>query len=176
MNAATPEETNAPRADAMNETDATDATVPTGVWTSTAPGETFETGRRVGERLRGGEILLLSGTLGAGKTVFTKGLAAGLGLDPAEVSSPSFTLVNRYDEGRLVLYHLDLYRLAEGPAAAHAVELEELLSDERAVLVIEWAERMGRYRLPETVWRVSIEGDGEDPRRIQITRVADAAG
>ncbi|HEY0172747.1 MAG TPA: tRNA (adenosine(37)-N6)-threonylcarbamoyltransferase complex ATPase subunit type 1 TsaE [Pyrinomonadaceae bacterium] len=177
MNAATPEETNAPHADATNETDATGETgetVPTGVWTSTAPGETFEAGRRVGERLRGGEILLLSGTLGAGKTVFTKGLAAGLGLDPAEVSSPSFTLVNRHGEGRLVLYHLDLYRLAEGPAAAHAVELEELLSDERAVLVIEWAERMGRYRLPDAVWRVSIEGDGEDPRRIHITRAAGA--
>ena len=75
-----------------------------------------------------------------------------------------------------MLYHLDLYRLAEGPGAAHAVELEELLADERAVIVIEWAERMGSYRLPDTVWRVLIEGDGEDPRRIQITRVTDAAG
>ncbi|MCA1618145.1 MAG: tRNA (adenosine(37)-N6)-threonylcarbamoyltransferase complex ATPase subunit type 1 TsaE [Acidobacteria bacterium] len=171
MNAATPEETNAPRTDESNEMV---APVPTGVWTSSAAGETFEAGRRVGERLRGGEILLLSGTLGAGKTVFTKGLAAGLGLDPAEVSSPSFTLVNRHAEGRLVLYHLDLYRLAEGHGAAHAVELEELLSDERAVIVIEWAERMGRYRLPDTVWRVSIEGDGEDPRRISIARGAHA--
>ena len=89
-----------------------------------------------------------SGALGAGKTVFVKGLAAGLGLDPAEVTSPSFTLVNRYGEGRLSLYHIDLYRLAEGAAAAHAVDLEELLSDERAVIVIEWAERMGRYRCP----------------------------
>ena len=173
MNAATPEETNAPRA---GETGETEVTVPTGLWTSGDPGETFEAGRRVGERLRGGEILLLSGTLGAGKTVFTKGLAAGLGLDPAEVSSPSFTLVNRHAEGRLVLYHLDLYRLAEGPAAAHAVELDELLSDERAVIVIEWAERMGRYRLPDTVWRVSLEGDGEDQRRISIERGAAPAG
>jgi tRNA threonylcarbamoyladenosine biosynthesis protein TsaE len=163
LNAATPEGTN----DA-----AAGETVETGVWTSRAPEETFEAGRRVGERLRGGEILLLSGTLGAGKTVFTKGLAAGLGLAPAEVSSPSFTLVNRHAEGRLVLYHLDLYRLAEGPASAHAVELDELLSDERAVLVIEWAERMGRYPLPPTVWRVRLEGDGEDPRRISIERAA----
>ena len=170
MNAATPEESNAVG------TDATTETVRTGVWTSHSPEETFEAGRRAGERLRGGEILLLSGTLGAGKTVFTKGLAAGLGLDPSEVSSPSFTLVNRHAEGRLVLYHLDLYRLAEGPGAAHAVELDELLSDERAVVVIEWAERMGRYRLPDTVWRVSIEGDGEDPRRIRIARGPDAAG
>ncbi|HEX8557739.1 MAG TPA: tRNA (adenosine(37)-N6)-threonylcarbamoyltransferase complex ATPase subunit type 1 TsaE [Pyrinomonadaceae bacterium] len=165
MNAATPEDANAP---------GTGETVETGVWTSGAPEETFEAGRRVGERLRGGEILLLSGTLGAGKTVFTKGLAAGLGLDPAEVSSPSFTLVNRHAEGRLVLYHLDLYRLAEGPGAAHAVELDELLADERAVIVIEWAERMGRYPLPPPVWRVSIEGDGEDPRRIRIERAGGA--
>jgi tRNA threonylcarbamoyladenosine biosynthesis protein TsaE len=153
-----------------------DDTVQTGVWSSNAPEETFEAGRRVGERLRGGEILLLSGTLGAGKTVFTKGLAAGLGLDPAEVSSPSFTHVNRHAEGRLVLYHLDLYRLAEGHGAAHAVELDEWLSDERAVIVIEWAERMGRYRLPPTTWRVRIEGDGEDPRQINITRGADSEG
>ena len=150
------------------------AAVQTGTWTSNNPEETFETGRRVGERLEGGEVLLLSGTLGAGKTVFTKGLAAGLGLDPAEVSSPSFTLVNRHGEGRLVLYHLDLYRLAEGHSAAHAVELDELLSDERAVIVIEWAERMGRYRLPPSTFRVHIDGDGEDPRRIHITRDADS--
>ena len=149
-------------------------TVQEGVWGSRAPEETFEAGRRVGAGLAGGEILLLSGTLGAGKTVFAKGLAAGLGLDPAEVSSPSFTLVNRYEGGRLVLYHLDLYRLAEGPSAAHAVELEELLSEERAVIVIEWAERMGRYPLPPTVWRVLIEGDGEDPRRITVARAGPA--
>jgi tRNA threonylcarbamoyladenosine biosynthesis protein TsaE len=149
---------------------APDETVEVGEWTSRGADETFEAGRRVGERLAGGEILLLSGTLGAGKTVFAKGLAAGLGLDPSEVSSPSFTLVNRYGEGRLLLYHLDLYRLAEGASAAHAVELDELLADESAVIVIEWAERMGRYRLPPTVWRVHIEGDGEDPRRIRITR------
>ena len=159
MNAATPEETNA---------STTEGTLPVGVYSSHSPDETFEAGRRVGERLRGGEILLLSGTLGAGKTVFTKGLAAGLGIDPSEVSSPSFTLVNRHAEGRLLLYHLDLYRLAEGHTAAHAVELDELLADERAVIVIEWAERMGRYPLPQPVWRVRIEGDGEEPRRINV--------
>jgi tRNA threonylcarbamoyladenosine biosynthesis protein TsaE len=148
-------------------------TVQAGELISHAPEETFEAGRRVGARLAGGEILLLSGTLGAGKTVFVKGLAAGLGLDAAEVSSPSFTLVNRHAEGRLLLYHLDLYRLTEGSSAAHAVELDELLADETAVIVIEWAERLGHYRLPATVWRVRIEGDGEDPRRIRLTRGAD---
>ena len=143
---------------------------PAGEWTAATHAETFELGRRTGARLAGGEILLLSGPLGAGKTVFVKGLASALGLDPDEVSSPSFTLVNRHDEGRLVLYHLDLYRLDEGAAAAHAVDLDELLSDERAVIVIEWAERMGRYPLPSPAWRVLIEGDGEEPRRVRISR------
>lgn len=145
-------------------------TLETGERTSSSPEETFEAGRRVGERLAGGETLLLSGPLGAGKTVFVKGLATGLGLDPAEVSSPSFTLVNSYAEGRLLLHHIDLYRLAEGASSAHAVDLDELLTDERAVVVIEWAERMGRYPLPPPVWRISIEGDGEEPRRITIAR------
>ena len=145
-------------------------TVPTGESVSRSPEETFDAGQLVGKRLAGGEILLLSGPLGAGKTVFVKGLAAGLGLDPAEVSSPSFTLVNRHAEGRLLLYHIDLYRLAEGASSAHAVDLDELLADERAVVVIEWAERMGRYPLPQPVWRISIEGDGEEQRRISIAR------
>ncbi len=143
-------------------------TLAAGEWTAATPEETFELGRRVGARLAGGEILLLSGPLGAGKTVFVKGLASALGLDPDEVSSPSFTLVNRHDEGRLVLYHLDLYRLEEGATAAHAVDLDELLADERAVIVIEWAERMGRYPLPASAWRVRIEGDGGEPRRVRL--------
>ena len=145
-------------------------TLEDGELTSSSPEETFEAGRRVGQRLAGGETRLLSGPLGAGKTVFVKGLATGLGLDPAEVSSPSFTLVNSYKEGRLPLHHIDLYRLAEGASSAHAVDLEELLTDESAVVVIEWAERMGRYPLPPPVWRVRIEGDGEEPRHINVAR------
>ena len=145
-------------------------TVPTGVWESSGEEDTFAVGVGVGERLSGGEILLLHGVLGAGKTVFVKGVAAGLGLDVEEVTSPSFTLVNRYDGGRLTLYHIDLYRLDEGAAAAHAVDLDELLADERAVIAVEWAERMGAYPLPEGVWHVRIEGDGEDPRRISVTQ------
>ena len=141
-----------------------------GEWVSNSPAETFTLGQEVGARLAGGEILLLHGPLGAGKTVFVKGLASALGIDADEVTSPSFTLVNPYTEGRLVLYHLDLYRLDEGASAAHAVDLDELLADERAVIVIEWAERMGRYPLPPTVWHVHIEGDGEDPRRVRIER------
>jgi tRNA threonylcarbamoyladenosine biosynthesis protein TsaE len=145
------------------------ASIPTGRWTSLLPEETFELGLRAGERLRGGEILLLNGPLGAGKTIFAKGIAVSLGIEQDEVTSPSFTLVNIY-EGRLKLFHLDLYRLDEGAAAAHAVDLDELLMDEAAVLIIEWSERMGRYPLPQPVWRVSIDGDGDEPRRIVIEK------
>ena len=130
--------------------------------------DTFNVGRQFGEQLSGGEILLLSGPLGAGKTVFVKGLTSALGIDADEVTSPSFTLVNPYD-GRLPIFHIDLYRLEEGPGAAHAVDLDELLNDERAVIVIEWAERLVSYPLPPNVWRISIAGDGETARTISIT-------
>jgi tRNA threonylcarbamoyladenosine biosynthesis protein TsaE len=148
---------------------------PAGSFTSAGEGETFALGVRFGKSLAGGETVLLDGPLGAGKTVFVKGLAAGLGVDVDEVNSPSFTLVNRYDGGRLALYHLDLYRLPQGAAAAHAVDLDELISEECAVIVIEWAERMGNYRLPPPVWKVSIAGDGEEPRRISIRPAAPVA-
>ena len=121
----------------------------------------------MGARLEGGEILLLSGPLGAGKTIFVKGMCAALGIAEEDVTSPSFTLVNPY-AGRLQLYHIDLYRLDEGASAAHAVDLDDLLSDEQAVIVIEWAERMGAYPLPGNVWRIAISGDGDSPRRITI--------
>ena len=98
-----------------------------------------------------------------------KGICAALGIDEEDVTSPSFTLVNPY-EGRLRLYHIDLYRLDEGASAAHAVDLDELLSDEEAVIVIEWAERMGNYPLPPSVWRIAIEGDGDAPRRISTQK------
>jgi tRNA threonylcarbamoyladenosine biosynthesis protein TsaE len=82
--------------------------------------------------------------------------------------------VNPY-EGRLLLYHIDLYRLDEGASAAHAVDLEEILSDEAAVTVIEWADRMGRYPLPSGVLRVSIAGDGDAPRHISLTMLESSA-
>jgi tRNA threonylcarbamoyladenosine biosynthesis protein TsaE len=143
--------------------------LPLGEFTSESQEQTFNFGHQVGARLEGGEILLLSGPLGAGKTVFVKGICAALGIDEEDVTSPSFTLVNPYS-GRLQLYHLDLYRLDEGASAAHAVDLDDLLADEKAVIVIEWAERMGAYPLPDNVWQVTIFGDGDDPRRIAISR------
>lgn len=144
--------------------------IPTGEFVSNNEQETFDLGVRIGEQLRGGEILLLNGSLGAGKTVLAKGIAHALDVDEDDVSSPSFTLVNPY-QGRLLLYHIDLYRLDEGASAAHAVDLDELLSDEEAVTIIEWAERMGKYPLPPAAWSISITGDGDAPRKISINEL-----
>src|SRR5437762_14384603 len=136
---------------------------------SDSESETFALGERLGAELAGGEIILLNGPLGAGKTMLVKGIATALGLDEEEVTSPSFTLVNPH-RGRLLLYHIDLYRLDTGASAAHAVDLDEILTDESAVVIIEWAERLGHYPLPNNIWQISIAGDGDEPRRISISR------
>jgi tRNA threonylcarbamoyladenosine biosynthesis protein TsaE len=142
--------------------------ISTGEFQTHNAAETFALGRQLGAQLNGGEVLFLNGPLGAGKTVFVKGLAAALDIDPEEVTSPSFTLVNPY-AGRLPLFHIDLYRLDEGAAAAHAVDLEELLTDAGAVIVIEWAERLKNYPLIASVWRINISGDGDAARMISIS-------
>jgi len=148
-----------------------DAALKAGEYTCRDAAETFALGKHFGQRLTGDEIILLDGSLGAGKTVFTKGIAAALSIDPNEVTSPSFTLVNRHTAQRLTLYHIDLYRLPEGATAAHAVDLDELLAEMQTVIVIEWAERLGaQYPLPSPVYRISIKGDGDEPRRISIRR------
>jgi tRNA threonylcarbamoyladenosine biosynthesis protein TsaE len=141
--------------------------IPTGEWITSNAQETFDLGVRIGEQLTGGEIILLDGPLGAGKTVLVKGIARSLGVDEADVTSPSFTLVNLH-QGRLLLYHLDLYRLEAGAAAAHAVDLDEILTDESAVVIIEWGARLGRYPLPAGVARIRISGDGDEPRKIAV--------
>lgn len=138
-----------------------------GRWVTTKPDETFRIGEQIGGQLSGGEVLLLDGPLGAGKTVFVKGLATALDVDPDDVTSPSFTLVNPY-EGRLPVFHIDLYRLDEGAPAAEAVDLEEMLSNEQAVIIIEWAHRLASYRLPSNSWRIDINGDGDEARVIRI--------
>jgi len=142
--------------------------ISTGEWQTQNAQETFNLGEQIGGQLTGGEILLLNGPLGAGKTLFVKGIAAALDIDPEEVTSPSFTLVNPYT-GRMPLFHIDLYRLDEGLSAAHAVDLEELLHHEQAIIVIEWAKRMRDYPLPSNVWRIEIAGDGDAPRKISIS-------
>jgi tRNA threonylcarbamoyladenosine biosynthesis protein TsaE len=125
--------------------------------------ETFDLAARTGAQLSARTVFLLSGDLGAGKTVFAKGLAAGLAIDPVEVTSPSFTLINEY-AGRLRLYHIDLYRLDAG--ACRELGLEEIFADDQAVTVIEWAERLSD--LPAGAIRVIIEYVSDTERRIRI--------
>ena len=110
-----------------------------GEFTTHSPEETFALAERIGKLLEGGEVFLLSGELGAGKTVFAKGLAAGLHIDPRDVTSPTFTLINAH-EGRLRFYHIDLYRLE--PDSRFDLGLEEIFEDKNAVVVVEWAERL----------------------------------
>ncbi len=128
---------------------------------SHSPAETESLGEAWGRAAQRGWVIGLSGELGAGKTLLVKGLARGLGI-PACVHSPTFTLVNQYDGGRLRLFHLDLYRL-ETPAQIAAAGLEEYLQPD-GVTVIEWAEKI--YDLRFTICdlkkvRFEIAGDTE---------------
>ena len=136
-----------------------------GEFTTHSPDETFSIGRRIGERLDGKSVLLLKGDLGAGKTVFAKGLGTGLGIESGEVTSPSFTLINVH-EGRLRLYHVDLYRLESGSRID--LGLDEILEDKKGVVVIEWAERL--ESVPDGAMKVEISYVSECERRIIIGR------
>jgi tRNA threonylcarbamoyladenosine biosynthesis protein TsaE len=132
---------------------------------SQSEAETFEFARKVAESLEVGAHILLFGELGAGKTAFTRGLAAGLGMDDVdEVSSPTFTLVNRY-QGPVTIYHIDLYRVAAGDL--HDLGLDEILEDPRAVTVIEWAERLGDFTPPGAI-RMFLSYVDAHTRRIEI--------
>ncbi len=124
--------------------------------------ETVEAGRALGARLHAGSTVLLYGPLGAGKTAFVRGLATAFNIDSAEISSPTFTLVQEY-RGRLTLYHVDLYRLS--PQEADDLGLEELAGPE-AVVAVEWAERMERPA--ESAIRVTIETGDDDTRWLTV--------
>jgi len=131
-----------------------------------SPEETLALGKRIGEQLKGGEIFLLRGDLGAGKTVFAKGLASGLGIEPDDVTSPSFTLVNAH-EGRLRLYHIDLYRLDFG--SQENLGLPEIFADGNAVTAIEWAERLNVVPAGAIDIEMSYVSDCERGIRIKKT-------
>jgi tRNA threonylcarbamoyladenosine biosynthesis protein TsaE len=125
--------------------------------------ETQQVARELATRLKAGDVLLLSGNLGAGKTTFVRGLAEGLGIDPAEVSSPTFTIVHEYRGGRLALYHADLYRLER--TATEDLGLEEM-GVKDGVLAIEWPDRL-THRLAGAV-TVDLELVDDSTRRVVV--------
>ena len=124
--------------------------------------ETTAAGERLAGQINGGDVVLLYGDLGAGKTAFVRGLARGLGASPDDVSSPTFTLVQEY-RGRVTLHHVDLYRLKETEVGD--LGLDELTSG-RSVVAVEWAERW--TDAPPGAWVVRLLSEGEDERRISI--------
>ena len=138
---------------------------------ASTPEDTFRIGEEIGRGLKGGELILLTGGLGAGKTVLAKGVMSGLDFDPDEVTSPSFTLVNLY-HARLNTYHIDLWRLDGSNDAAVAVGLDDILADDKTVVIVEWAEKFGTRKFTTETIRVTIAGDGDDPRKIEVKRLA----
>ncbi|HEV7402159.1 MAG TPA: tRNA (adenosine(37)-N6)-threonylcarbamoyltransferase complex ATPase subunit type 1 TsaE [Chthoniobacteraceae bacterium] len=125
--------------------------------------ETFEFGRTLAASLEGGEIIALCGDLGAGKTHLCKGIAAGLGADADEVTSPTFTLVHEYRGGRLPVFHFDFYRL-ESEAEALAVGLDDYLAA-GGVVLIEWADKF-RPLLPAGTRWFELRETAPDVREI----------
>jgi tRNA threonylcarbamoyladenosine biosynthesis protein TsaE len=139
---------------------------------TSAEAETSELGARLSAGFRGGEVVLLFGELGTGKTAFVRGLARGLLAEPEEVTSPSFVLLTSHP-GRLTLHHADLYRL-RGDGDDLELGLEELPGP-RGVLAVEWAERLSRVPWSD-VYEVRLEHAGGDRRRVGIEHRAEAPG
>lgn len=149
----------------------------TGEYRTSSAEETFELGLRIGESITSTTVFLLEGDLGAGKTVLAKGLAAGIGIDPDDVTSPTFTLINQYDqpEGPLRLYHLDLYRLAGDETELRELGIDEICAGPESLVVIEWPERLGRWRSPHA-YIVKFLDEGGESRTISIVNSDQAVG
>ena len=138
------------------------------------PEETLELGCKIGSNLKPGAIVALTGELGTGKTVFTKGIAKSLGVKGHEyVNSPSFVIVKEYKSGKRPLYHFDLYRLKSATALETIGYEEYFYSD--GITVIEWADR-ATDALPEKHISVKFRHLGKNKREISIERVADKKG
>ncbi len=131
--------------------------------------ETCQLGEVLARSLKGGELILLEGELGLGKTVFARGIAKGLDLPPEDVSSPSFTLIQEYRGGRLNMFHVDLYRL-NSPDELSTLGLEEILSS-GGVVVVEWGEKLPAYYHANAI-TVRLHDVGEGSRRIELDQPA----
>ncbi|MBB1080325.1 tRNA (adenosine(37)-N6)-threonylcarbamoyltransferase complex ATPase subunit type 1 TsaE [Limosilactobacillus sp. STM2_1] len=129
--------------------------------TMTGRNATIDLGNRIGQQLRAGDVLVLDGDLGAGKTTFTKGIAKGLEI-PDIIKSPTFTIIHEYQDGRLPLYHMDAYRLENG--GAEDLGLEEYF-DGDGVSVVEWAEFV-EDELPADYLAIHFKRTGDDDTRI----------
>jgi tRNA threonylcarbamoyladenosine biosynthesis protein TsaE len=140
----------------------------TGNYVCKTQNKTFNLGNKIGKALSSGEILLLEGGLGAGKTLLTKGILSALDYDVDEVTSPSFSLVNRYD-AKFTVYHLDLWRIEKD--AAFAVGLDEMLDEKNCIIIIEWAERLENLDFGRKTYKIKISGDGVDAREIEIDEI-----
>lgn len=140
-------------------------------WTSHSERQTREVGARLGREVAPDGVLLVSGTLGAGKTVLAKGVAAALEIDPAQVQSPTYTLMQRHHGARGELLHVDLYRL--DPDQLAGIGLEEELAGP-GVKVVEWPERLPAVPA-DAVW-IHIERGAEDEERNLTQREIPAAG
>lgn len=139
----------------------------TKVYKSKSTEETRAIGKKIGETLTPGSVLALSGDLGTGKTAFTQGIAEGLQIDEW-VNSPTFTVIQQYEGGRLPLYHLDVYRI-EDPSELEEIGVDEALFGE-GVCVIEWAEMVEEI-LPENTVHITIEKNlekGFDYRTVTV--------
>ena len=132
---------------------------------SRSAAETLEAGARLAAGAPGCRAFYLEGDLGAGKTVFAKGIARHYGVDPDQVVSPTFALVSRYGEGTRPVYHLDLYRI-ERPAELTELGIEDM-EEEAAVVIVEWPERLAGYRRPDAI-HVRLRREAGDVRRIEI--------
>ena len=130
--------------------------------TTRSEDETVEAGRELGVQLGPGSLVLVEGALGAGKTVFVRGLAAALGCPEDDVSSPTFALIQEY-RGRLRVHHVDLYRLT--PREVDDLPLDELLEED--VVVVEWPDRWRHP--PADAWKVRLDAGDSTVRRITVT-------
>lgn len=128
--------------------------------------ETKEIGRKIGKRLKCGDVVCLYGELGSGKTTLVKGIASVIGIDERDITSPSFTIISEH-KGKVPLYHIDLYRVSYDRVAE--LGLEEYIGRD-GISVLEWAERADRETPDESI-KVRLVYTGDNSRKIEITGI-----